>query len=364
MKRLFTYILIPMLLVLGACFDEQEFIISDRFRYVAFESSRVDILEGDVATLEVKVIYSGAALDSDLSIPLDISFPEGNAAQDGVDFVIEGGIDGVTVPAGEFSTTISISILDNDEPVGIRSLTLGINEIPTFNLGAPDAEDTQSVTVNILEDDLILFGFTGFEEPAAGDVNNYPAQEGIVQVNIPGENSVDYTSTGGEMGFNSDYVEGQAGGADSGLLFGVTKFTADPDWGYDTGGFIDGAQAYSTSDADGLMEIVFDELTIPDGTGLLQVSLWLWFADASWEEDDEFDVIWRTEDGDELILSLRSDGSSMTDSPDGSGNTIVNQWTSFIVTVENIKTGSLVIQIGTDSGSEINFIDSITIEGV
>ena len=350
---------------LTGCFDEQEFNFPSEFSYVAFQSSEISILEGDVPQLEINIVYAGPELSSALVVPVSIATPGGIQAVDGVDYTIDGGISDVSIPAGQAQTTINVNILDNDEAIGPRELVLAVGSVSGIQVGKLGSDEGTEVKVIINEDDLFVFGYTGFEEPAAGDVNNYPSQDGVEQVNVPGENSVDHVSTGGEMGFNTSYVPGQEGGADSGLLFGVTKFTADVDWEYDVGAFTDGLQAYSTSDADGLMEIVFDELEIPGSTSLLVLDMQVHFIAASWEDDDEFDFFWRTEDGDELILSLRANADGdMTDSPDGSGNVIIDQWTQFVVEVDNIKNGSLVIQVGTDSGSEISFFDSIYIRGI
>lgn len=363
MKKLAKYIFLPLVFTISGCFDEQEFTIPDSLKYISFESTSIEILEGQSATIEAKILYSGPELTNPLSVPITLTDGEGNAAQDGVDYSIEGGVS-VTIEAGAFEEVVVITIIDNTTAVGLRSFSLSIGALEGFNIGLPDNTEAGTLDVRILEDDLNLYGFTSFEEPTAGDVNNYPSSNGTDQPNVAGENAVDHTSTGGEMGFDTSYIPGQEGGADSGLLYGVTKFTSDVDWEYDVGAFPDGVQAYSTSDSDGLMEIVFDELTIPAGASILQVSMSLWFANASWEDDDEFDVFWRTANGDELILSLRSDGADMTDSADGSGNNIEEQWTSFLVEIDNKITGRLVMQIGTNSGSEINFIDNILIEGL
>lgn len=63
-------------------------------------------------------------------------------------------------------------------------------------------------------------------------------------------------------------------------------------------------------------------------------------------------------------MSFRSNGALMTDSPDGTGNVLVDDWFTFNMDVSNIKKGRLVIQIGTNSGSEYAFIDDIVIGGV
>ena len=227
-----------------------------------------------------------------------------------------------------------------------------LSESVDFELTIQD----ESLNVDVL-------AFTSFEEPAAGDVNNYSAPDSTFLPNNPGENSVDYVSTGGEMGFDTSYLPGQEGGEDTSLIFGVTDVINEPDE-YNIGAFFDGAQAYVTSDADGLAEIVFDEVEIPAQFNALKVRLSLYFVDASWEEDDEFDIFWRTEDGDETLMSFRSNGALMTDSPDGTGNVLVDDWFTFNMDVSNIKKGRLVIQIGTNSGSEYAFIDDIVIGGV
>ncbi len=364
MNRIIKYTLIIPIIVLSSCFEDQEFNFPDEFSYVAFQSPEITAVEGETTEVSLTIIYSGPSLSSPLSVPVNIETTDGTNATAGVDYSISGESSSLTIPAGEAEASLTINILDNEDAVGPRALAFSAGSVDGLKTGYLGNEEGRSSVITILEDDLAEFAYTSFEEPTAGTVNNFPSQDGVEQVNVPGENPVDYTFAGGELGFNTSYVPGQEGGADSGLLFGVSKFTSDPDWEYDTGGFPDGVQAYSTSDADGLMEIVFDEVTIPEGTGILQVSSQLWFSDSSWEEDDEIDYFWRTEDGDELILSLRSNGESMTDAADGSGNVIAEQWTSFIAEVENIKTGSLVIQIGTDSGSEICFIDAISIKGI
>jgi hypothetical protein len=364
-KYIVSLFIISIGLTLAGCFDEQDFSFPDEFSYVAFGDTDLAAVEGTDNSVDINVIYSGSPLSSPLSVPVSI-VPSGETdAVEGVDYSISGGLGNVTIPAGEASATITVNLIDNETPVGPRFLVFSMGSPQGVDVGKYGTDEGTTATLLIGEDDLTVFGYTSFEEPLAGEVNNYPAQGGVEQVNVPGENSVDYVSVGGEMGFNSSYVPGQEGGEDSGLLFGVTKFTSDPDWEYDVGSFPDGDQAYSTSDADGLMEIVFDQLDIPANTSLLVVNVQLYFVGDSWEDDDEFDFFWRTDDGDELILSLRADGNgAMTDSPDGSGSPIIDQWTQFVSTVNNVGPGSLVIQIGTDSGSEVNFIDAISIRGI
>lgn len=250
------------------------------------------------------------------------------------------------------SSTIYVKFAPNSEEAGAQNHTITIESSEAI---------TKEVGVTGIEAVFSQLAYTSFEEPAAGATNVYNAPDGEDLPNNAGENSVDFISVGGEIGFNTSYVTGQEGGADD-LIWGVTN-VIDELGAYTLEAFDDGAQAYVSSDADGLAEIVFDEVDI---TGSLSavVSIATYFVGSSWETDDEFKLIWRTVDGDEEILSLFSNGSEITNSPDGSGDSIVDQWYTSEAIISNRKAGRLVIQIGHNSGSEILFIDDIKISAV
>ena len=260
---------------------------------------------------------------------------------------------GTSLPEVKIIPLLTTNVLDYTLSFHLGNVQGGV--IATENSG------TFTATIEDQTKNVEIIAFTSFEEPTAGTVNNYTAIDGVDQPNFPGLNSVDYMSNGGEMGFDFSYIPGQEGGADSSLYWGVTNVLNEPgEWSLPF--FAEGNQAYVASDADGLAEIVFDEIQIPSNPELLLVRLSTHFADSSWETSDEFDIFWRTEDGDELILSFRGDGNGdMTDSPDGSGNIIEGDWFTFTAFIQNKKTGSLVIQIGNNSGSEIVFLDDIRI---
>ena len=364
MKRIYFYIII-LISVLSSCFDDNEILLPEAYNYLAFSTVSTISTEGsDDSEITVEIVYSGSELQSDLEIPLLIEADGDVPVTEGVDYKLTDRGNIVTISKGSYTSNFRLSILNNDKSAGARVLTLKIPEIDGYNLGAPDAEELGAHQVTILEDDYTIFGYTSFEEPQAGEINNFHAQGTTDQINVENQNSVDFTYNGGEMGFDTYYIPGEEGGEDSGLLFGVTKFAADTGWGYDVIAFPDGAQAYSTSDSDGLMEIAFDNIDLSSNVQQLQISFDVWFADASWEESDEFDLFWRTEDGDEVVLSLRSNGKKMTDSADGSGRELIEEWTHFTRSVSNVKPGQLIIQIGSNSGSEISFIDNIKIEGI
>ncbi|WP_411029791.1 hypothetical protein [Spongiimicrobium sp. 3-5] len=292
-----------------------------------------------------------------------INLTSENGATYGTDFRTEpDGSSGqivLSLNSGSSGSAIQVIPILTDE-VKDFSIIFEVESV-TGGLRLADGSGAFTAAVEDRTKNLDVIAFTGFEEPIAGAINNYAMDDGVEQINKDGLNAVDHTSTGGEMGFDFSYIPGEEGGEDAEVFWGVTNVLNEPDE-WDLPFFQDGAQAYLASDADGLAEIVFDEVSIPSGSEILLVTLSTHFADSSWEDSDEFDIFWRTADGDELLLSFRGNADAdMTDQPDGLGNIIEGAWFTFNAFVQNIKTGRLVIQIGNNSGSEIVFLDAIKI---
>ena len=363
--RLFTLLFLPLWGILSGCSsDENDVAPRDQF-FVAIMPSAVtyeNVSEGQELPIRI-----GAPLTAAGSITVSIA-PQGGVTY-GVDFTTEpdgaSGTVTINVPAGSASAVLRVIPVLEDGFTSEKRITFTLTEATGGLLLAESVEHQLSIQDESLNVDILAF--TSFEEPLAGEVNNYSAPDSTDLPNNPGENSVDHVSAGGEMGFDTSYVPGQKGGEDGSLYFGVTNVTNEPDE-WDIGSFFNGAQAYVTSDADGLAEIVFDEVQIPERYNFLKVRLSVYFVDASWENNDqdvdEFDIFWRTEDGDETLASFRSNDDLMTDNAEGTGNVMVDEWFTFNLDVQNIKAGSLVIQIGTNSGSEIAFIDDIVVGAI
>lgn len=314
--------------------------------------------DGEAITVPFSI---GFVLNESATVTIDLTLQDG--AIYGTDFRTEpDGSSGqitLALPAGAKESLIKVipivteTVKDFSVSFEVESVTGGLRLAEGSGVFTAAVED-QTKNLNII-------AFTGFEEPLAGALNNYAADDGVEQINKDGLNSVDYVSTGDELGFDFSYIPGQEGGEDSEVFWGVTNVLNQPD-AWNLPFFQDGAQAYVASDADGLAEIVFDEVAVPSDSEILLVTLSTHFVDSSWEDSDEFDVFWRTEDGDELLLSFRGDeNADMRDQPDGTGNIIEGDWFTFNAFVQNIKTGMLVLQIGNNSGSEAVFLDAIKI---
>ena len=359
----FAIVLIFIILV-SCSSDDFDVAPNDQFMVaIPSSASKGIVFENQAEGIQLPIRIVGHLVNSGT---ITVSITPQADVQYGTDFTTEpdGSSGSVTLNISEGSASAVLSVFPSVE-AGFNTDKLINFKLESVSGGLFLATESVDYELAIQDESLNvdILAFTSFEEPAAGDVNNYSAPDSTFLPNNPGENSVDYVSTGGEMGFDTSYLPGEEGGEDTSLIFGVTNVTNEPDE-YNIGAFFNGSQAYVTSDADGLAEIVFDEVEIPSKFNSLKVRLSVYFVDASWEDDDEFDVFWRTEDGDETLMSFRSNGELMTDSPDGTGNVLVDDWFTFNRDVTNMKKGRLVIQIGTNSGSEYAFIDDIVIGGV
>lgn len=106
--------------------------------------------------------------------------------------------------------------------------------------------------------------YTSFEEPP--NVGGLYTDTGDASVdhallNNSGEPDVNYTSTGGELGFTSYYYNTRDDvGLTDGDYVGVTNYTST------VGSFPDGSNGFEFSDTDGKMTVTFDAVSLAGAT--------------------------------------------------------------------------------------------------
>lgn len=373
MKNLLRIVSIPVLLTLGGCFDEQEFLIPNSLSYVSFETTGAEVLEGGAVTsVSATIIYSGPALASALSIPVSVQDAGGNPAQDGVDYAIDGGLGGISIDAGTFETSITIAVLDNDLSVGTRVLTLALGDISGLNLGQPDLEAASSYSLNIVEDDLTLLAFSSFEEVDITGVEEVRyTKNGTADIgNNPGEAIVDFIATGTELGFDSQFDPDDIG--DNGAEFiGVGSWSnlnlsdvADiPDIPFT---YLDGVQGYHCNDVDGELEIVFDEVTFPDGVALIEFSLGVFIGGFNADVDEHIELVWRTASGDELLFRVEDTGGAVYQFTTGE-DFATGAWQAVRINPDPSAidlTGQAVVRMRNDNDADAFVVDDLRISFV
>ena len=373
MKNLVKIFSITALVVMSSCFEEQEFVIPDTLSYISFQTTGTDVLEGStVNSITATIVYSGPELTSSLSVPVVIQDGDGNRAQDGVDYTIAAGLNGVSLNVGEFETEIIIDILDNDESVGTRVLTLSLGELSGVNLGQPDLEEARSFSLNIVEDDLTLFAFSSFEDVDITGVEEVRyTKSGAADIgNNPGEAIVDFIATDTELGFDSQFDPDDIG--DSGSEFiglgswanlNLSDPSDIPDFPFT---YLDGVKGYHCNDVDGELEIVFDEITFPAGVVLIEISLGVFIGGFNADVGEHIELVWRTASGDEQLFRVEDTGGAIyqfttgEDFQTGAWQTVrVNPDPSVID-----LTGQVVVRMRNDNDADAYVVDDLRISFV
>lgn len=187
---------------------------------------------------------------------------------------------------------------------------------------------------------------TSFEEPTAGGTYTDTGDPSVDHdlTNNPGEAPVDYISTGGELGFDSRYVNTRGS---SGLTDGDRVGVID-DAG-SSGAFTDGAQGFQLSDTDGQMVTAFDAVDI-SGTSAPFVGLDVFITDTGYESDDAV-RIYATDGTNEADLLNLTDAAL-----EGRGT-----WAFVQADVSGLTAGTvtLIIEVDTNSGAESVYIDNV-----
>ena len=84
-----------------------------------------------------------------------------------------------------------------------------------------------------------------------------------------------------------------------------------------------------------------------------------------WEEEDNgIELIWRTIDGDETAINVRSPGDLDDVVHDMDGNPIpLDTWLHFNGQVNSVKTGRPVLRIENDNNADLIMVDMIEVKG-
>lgn len=194
---------------------------------------------------------------------------------------------------------------------------------------------------------------TSFEEQPVYTVqyvDTLPANTNHALLDNVDEPYVNWTYSGGELGFTSYYTNTRNDvGLTDGDFVGVTDFAGV------VGAYTDGVQGFEISDADGLMTTTLD---VVDLTGYTATSVSLDFVaqETGWEADDLIHI-WVTVDGSTDIDLLNTAGLDIDDLD------IEGRWINTQLSLDGYSTAQLHFELDCNSSSEAVYFDNVLFQG-
>jgi len=266
-----------------------------------------------------------------------------------------------------FSASITLdytAIEGNPTLVYVRFSPTVVGPISESVTLTSDGAAAGNITVTGTGDAFVVIAFTSFEEPTIGvdyvdtELNNVDHD----LVNNSGQNVVDYTSTGGEIGYDATFVFTREYTTPVNMdLNGVVSELTE------VGTFIDGAQGYKIMDAEGLYKLTFDQVDI---TGFSSVSLTLdlFINESTYEVSTYGGTV---DVADAIRIYVIVDGGVELDlfNEDANGNldddilVLKDIWQELEIDLTGYTTVKLVIETDTNITSEGFFIDNLKIKG-
>lgn len=376
MKNIYKYVLC-FLLILG-CSDDDNLLEDIAFRggYVQFvevPSLSFNILELDAATVSEQIVDPNNNINS-YSLAL---YYEGLVVND---FVV----------INSFPATLNFTVADVVAALGITYDDLVLNSKFTFVAtivtptgtfsGFTPKYDSNNVNqggdttvrlkstglLDAIEFDITFYQppgrtikGTSFEEVEVGAedakfTRTGSANEAGDLINGANPPFVDFISTGGEIGFNSEFVPVEAISTSS-LGFtseriGVTTALEDVE------PFPDGNHAFHMEDADGAIKITFDTVDVPAGQTNSGVSFEYFFRSTSWETKDGIIayVNVTTDSGSETIEMVNRLGDA-ADEVEGVWNEANTGY------MKNVRSYQLVVILQSGHDTEDIYIDNVIV---
>ena len=209
-----------------------------------------------------------------------------------------------------------------------------------------------------------IAGYTSFEEPGVVAIKYTDTGDASVAHDLlynVDEPFIDFTSTGGEMGFDARYepYDIPSNGLTDGDFVGVTEFTGD------VTAYTDGTQGYGIGDADGNYILEFDQLDLAGYSGIT-LTLDYYVNDTGYEGDgtlneegsDRMRIYVKDLTNASEIDILNTTGSDINDLA------IQGVWQNGSVNIPNGATIQLVVEVRCNSASETLYLDNLVVDGV
>lgn len=199
---------------------------------------------------------------------------------------------------------------------------------------------------------------TSFEEPSTGGIYTDPnSTTAHALVNNPGQQTVMFTTAGGELGFSSFFTpDGNGGsGLSDGDFIGVSNFTGD------VGAFTDGTQGYQLHDPDGLVTVTLDTVDLST-QGPASICADIFVPQTNWETSNPLDRlrVWvETNAGDiDLVNSNGSDVDNVT----VDGLPLEGVWHTLSADLSSVDSATLKFELASNSAAEELIVDNVTFQ--
>jgi len=367
--NLISIILICSLLFITSCENDdiEPKELDDSLFWVSFTSSNLSTVESSPNVLIAQVGLSASSQNTDVPITYSVSSPD---AEEGIDYTLPADFGSAVIAAGEHFVEIELATLINDDIVeGDKTLIFTLESAGSFNIGLPGTQTGNSFTLIIKEDDFSLIAYTSFEEPFGGtgytDLVTNDVDHDLV--NNPGDASVDFVSTGGELGFNATFISTRVFTAPNGLADEAIGVLNAPNL---ASSFTDGVKGYSFSDTDGIFRVTFDAVDLSGFTTQVFVSLDLYLNDTGYEITTS--PVTGDPEADNLSIYAIVDGGEKVDMIDLIAEGVTNEindfnkgeWQELTLDLTGFSTAQLVIDVDVSSNTEGASIDNIQFLGL
>jgi len=209
-----------------------------------------------------------------------------------------------------------------------------------------------------------IAGYTSFEEPGVVTIQYVDTGDASVAhdlINNASEPIIDFTSTGGEMGFDARYEPYDIPdvGLTDGDWVGVTEFTGD------VTAFTDGTKGYGIGDVDGNYILEFDQLDLTGYSGVT-VGIDYFVADTGYEGDGTLNEL-----GSDRMRIYVKDLTNATEidifnttGSDINDLGVQGVWQNGLANIPSGVTIQLVVEVRTNSGSEVLYLDHLVVDGI
>ena len=154
----YTFAICILIAFIGCETDDSTIGLGEQVRYVQFSPRATGETVENQGSIMIPLGLAAASNPDGITIDFSVEALSANA-----NGAFEVTTNSVTIPAGEFITNIPVTLIDNAEEDGVKTIQLTITGVsdPDIGLGLGNSETFRSFTLTINDDDCDLSATTG-----------------------------------------------------------------------------------------------------------------------------------------------------------------------------------------------------------